>query len=589
MERLMLRSPDELAALFDGPPAVSEERLGEILVGRLGAIDRHQLASALERQRGRRGQRLGRLLVDMGCLDQAQLNVALAWRLGIPYVGLEFFEIPLEALARIPAEMAFRHQVIPLAVLDAGLVVALNDPLAADVLEILRFHTGCEPLVVLASQRDILLALSTYYCQFDEDQALEEVRPGPGETSATVDAAGVPERIELEARKRPIVRLLNAIVTHALVAGASDINIRPEADSIDVFYRIDGHLHYSRSIDKALLGPLVSRVKILGRMDIAERRLPQEGNARLVRGGQRVDLRLSVLPTIAGESVVIRLLDEAVGLRPLADLGMPGPVLSGLLDFLGHPHGLVLVTGPTGSGKSTTLYALINALRERRPHILTIEDPVEYRMAGVEQVQVNEPVGVGFASTLRRFMRHDPDVIMIGEIRDRETAEIAIQAALTGHLVLSTLHTNDAPGAVGRLIDMGVEPYLVAATLLGVLAQRLVRVNCRHCAVRQPSGGESLRLPPAIGRRLEGRTLVHGRGCADCRHSGYQGRALVAELMRVGPTMARLIAGIPDRARLLGQARKDGWRPLADHAVTMVLSGRTSLDEVRPLLLDREN
>ncbi len=587
MERLMLRSPEELEALFAESPAPADERLGEVLVGRLRLLDERQLTAALERQRRLGGGvRLGRLLIEMGLLDRAGLTIALAHRLGIPYVGLEFFEIPLSALSRIPAELAFRHQVVPLAVLDAGLVVALSDPLADDVLEVLRFHTGVHPLVVLAPQRDILLALSTYYSQFDEDQALEEARLGPGSEAPPAVDAGRPERIELEARKRPIVRLLNAIVTHALVAGASDINIRPEADSIDVYYRIDGHLHFFRRFDKGLLAALVSRVKILGRMDIAERRLPQEGNARLLRGEQRVDLRLSVMPTIAGESVVIRLLDEAVGLRPLADLGLPGDVLAHLLDLLERPHGLVLVTGPTGSGKTTTLYALINALRSRRPHILTIEDPVEYRMPGVEQVQVDEQIGVGFASTLRRFMRHDPDVVMIGEIRDRETAEIAIQAALTGHLVLSTLHTNDAPGAVERLVDMGIEPYLVTATLLGVLAQRLVRLNCRACAVSSvPGGDELMRLPERVRGRLEGRPLMRGRGCADCRHSGCFGRALVAEFMRAGPAVAEE-AGGAGRRGLRERCRRDGWRPLADHALEMLLAGRTSLDEIRPLLLE---
>ncbi len=583
----VVRTAAELESLFASLSGHDPGRLGEILVRRLGLIDQRQLEEALRRQQRYPTVRIGQLLVEMGVLDGEQLMTAMALHLGIPHVGLESYTVPPSALAMLSAEMAFRYQVMPLAESGRGLIVALADPLAADVLEALRFQVSGHLRVAMASQHDILLALSKHYSQFDEDQALAESRLRLEEDGSAGYQGDALQLVELEARKRPIVRLLNAIVVHALVAGASDINIRPEADRIAVFYRVDGYLYFSRAFDKALLPALVSRVKILGGMNIAERRLPQEGNARLLRGDQRVDLRMSILPTIAGESVVIRILDEAVGLRPLAEIGLPAAVLSGLRSCLQRPHGLLLVTGPTGSGKSTTLYALLNELRQRGPHILTIEDPVEYRMEGIEQIQVNENIGVSFASTLRRFMRHDPDVMMIGEIRDRETAQIAIQAALTGHLVLSTLHTNNAPAAVTRLVDMGVEPYLLAATLLAVMAQRLIRVNCPGCGVRlSPAVVDSATLPAQLADLVGEHGMVQGRGCSHCRQSGFAGRALVCELMSVDRRLAAAIARVAGQEEFRSLARSRGWRPLADHALAMVRQGQTPGMEVAHLFAD---
>ncbi len=577
----------ELEALFLPSLRLADCRLGDVLVEQLEMIDRQQLELALLRQQQQPGTRLGQLLVEMECLDSEQLILALALHLGIPHIGLEHYSVPASVLGRLSAEAAFRYQAMPLAETRQGLIIALVDPLSVDVLEMIRFQVSLPLLPVIASQRDILLALSKYYSQFDEDQALAESRLRSQGASLATDYGDPVQFIELEARKRPIVRLLNTIVVHALVAGASDINIRPEAEAISVYYRVDGHLYFSRAFDKTLLAALVSRVKILGGMNIAERRLPQEGNARLVRGQQRVDLRLSILPTVTGESVVIRILDEAVGLRPLADIGLPTEILAGLRAFLRRPYGLLLVTGPTGSGKSTTLYALLNELRAQNPHILTIEDPVEYHMEGIEQIQVQEQIGISFASTLRRFMRHDPDVMMIGEIRDRETAEIAIQAALTGHLVVSTLHTNDAPGAVTRLVEMGVEPYLLAATLLGVLAQRLVRLNCKQCAEKRVlSAHRRSALPSELAFALEQVDVFQGAGCSHCRQSGYAGRELVCELMSVDRHLSAAIARAAERKEMLTLARAKGWRPLAEHALEKVRRGQTTPEEVVQLFVE---
>jgi type IV pilus assembly protein PilB len=349
-----------------------------------------------------------------------------------------------------------------------------------------------------------------------------------------------------------VVQLVDAILRQGILRRASDINIRPNSRQVGVYYRIDGRLHHSHSLSLALLAPLVSRIKIMGRMNIAERRLPQEGRARLVEGGKRLDLRISIIPTVSGESVVIRILDQETARRPLADLGLPSPEETKIRTALRQPHGLFLVTGPTGSGKSTTLSALLWELRRTDAHILTVEDPVEYDMEGIEQVQVMEQIGLTFGQVLRRFLRHDPDVIMVGEIRDRETAAIVCQAALTGHFVLSTLHTNDAPGAIARLFDMGVEPFILASTLRGVMAQRLLRLHCPRC---------------------------HGRCCHACGQSGYAGRRVVCEVLAVDPKIAELIARRASTADLAEAAEREGMLRLSAHAMRMAQEGLTSVEE----------
>ena len=357
---------------------------------------------------------------------------------------------------------------------------------------------------------------------------------------------------------------------------ASDINIRPGRDAVAVYYRVDGCLQRVRTLHKSLLAALVSRVKIIGQMNIAERRLPQDGHARLVRGSAVIDLRLSVLPTVHGESVVIRLLNKEVGLKPLADLGMSAAHQETLRTMVHKPHGLVLVTGPTGAGKTTTLYALLNEVKRRNPHVLSIEDPVEYDMEDVEQVQVANVKGYTFATALRHLLRHDPDVIMIGEIRDEETARIANRAALTGHLVLSSMHTNDTVASVTRLLDMGVEPYLLCSTLAGVLAQRLVRVNCARCKAAEEVDAS---MKGMLGLE-EGQVFYRGRGCPACRNSGYRGRTLLYELLEVTPAIARLINGRRPAHELRDEAEKQGMTPLLENGLALARRGITSLAEV---------
>jgi type IV pilus assembly protein PilB len=573
MQRIPLNSVEDLLRVVDGRRPPPDRPLGRILL-EWHLIEPAQLEQALTRQRQERNKHLGRILVDGGLLSAGQINEALASKFGIPSVALEQLPLDAAALARLPAEFAVQHNVLPLAESGERLIVALENPLDAGTLELIRFHTGATVVPVLASAQDIALAHSRHYAQADEDEAMEIVQPEAIRADEPVEAPSDP--IEREATRRPIVRLLSAIIAQGVIRRASDINIRPDRERVGVYYRIDGHLQYARALHKSLLPALVSRVKIIGHMNIAERRLPQEGNARLSRGGRDIDLRISVIPTVNGESVVIRILDKEVGLKPLAQLGLPAREAEQMRRILQRPHGLLLVTGPTGSGKSTTLYALLNEIRASGAHILSVEDPVEYGMDGVEQVQIADKIGLGFAEVLRRFLRHDPDVIMVGEIRDGETAAIACQAALTGHLVMSTLHTNSALDTVARLLDMGVEPYILASILLGVMAQRLIRLNCPRCS--RPQEAAALPSHPALPDRGDAE-YRRGAGCPACNASGYAGRSVICEVLPVTPELAALISARAPAAALAQLAREQGMTPLLGQALTLARAGRTSLDE----------
>lgn len=546
IECTVVRNRDDLRDLLSRCPASRADRpIGEILRD-AHLISDQQLARALQQQRTQRHRHLGRILVDSGLIEAGHINEALACKFGIPCVRLDELEIAPEVLEAIPEEVAVRHRLLPLAEVDGNLVVAMENPFDSTVNELLRFNAIGPVIPVQASAHQIALAHSRYHA-------------------------------ESGAGSKPVVRLLDAILAQGILRGASDINIRPGHDKVAVWYRIDGTLQHARTTPRALLPALVSRIKIVGAMNIAERRLPQEGQASLIHDGRRVDLRISVIPTVAGESVVIRILDRSAGLKPLGELGLPDTALARTRAIIHRPHGMFLVTGPTGSGKSTTLYAVINEIRAADVHILTVEDPVEYDMEGIEQVRIADRIGLGFAEVLRRFLRHDPDVIMVGEIRDQETAAIACQAALTGHFVLSTLHTNDAPGTVTRLIDMGVEPCILAATLLGVMAQRLVRLNCTACLAADSSVDAA--TIEAGGIRLSADALRRGQGCPACNGTGYAGRAVVSEVLAVTPEIARLIAAnapVDDIERLACAA---GMTRLFDHALNLVADGRTTVEE----------
>lgn len=500
----------------------------------------------------------------------------LAHRLDIPILSLRQFDIDPEAVALVSEEIARRYTLIPLLQHRGRLVVAMEQPTDEEVLRLMRFITGFGIEPCLAAAREIETAIQSCYGA-GPAALIEGLAP-----EAEAEEAGALREAERLGTQKPVVRLVNNIILDALRRRASDIHIRPDGPDGELLFRIDGRLLAVRRFSKSLLPAMVARIKVLGKMDISDRRLPQDGQARMRDGDETVDLRISTIPTVGGESVVIRLLCARTGMKPLSELGLEPRDRERLEECLQRSHGLLLVTGPTGAGKSTTLYAALQALRERAVNIVTVEDPVEYRLAGMGQIQVNRVPGYGFARALKHILRHDPDVIMIGEIRDRDTARIAIESALTGHLVLSTLHTNDAVSAVGRLVDMGIEPYLVASALNGVMAQRLVRVNCEHCIAPEP-------LAQHIRTRLRvvaGEGFRKGAGCEQCSHTGYQGRAAVYELLLVSPDLRRLIVQGASLEEMRMLALEQGLRPLTQQALRRAREGVTSLEEVYRVRLE---
>jgi len=575
MQTYLLKDEKDLRALLSVHKRMPDVRLGEVLRSE-GLISEEQLDTALKIQQTytRGSHHLGQVLVESGLLTPEQLNIALARKLSIPFVSLEGYEIPPQLITRVPPEIAQHFKVLPLSELGSAMVVAMVNPFDQAAVDALRFNSKMNIEIVMASADEIAEALNTHYSSYEEIEALEDLKLDPIAEPAGKEEAT--HTIEAEAQKKPIVRLLNSIVLQAVNSKASDINIRPEKDKVNVFFRIDGKLQFIRSLSRDLLPALVSRVKITGQMDISERRLPQDGHARLQRRGKQVDLRISVMPTVNGESVVIRILDKDAGFKPLDELGFSDYDLYKVRRMISRPNGIFLVTGPTGSGKSTTLYAILNEVKQRNPHILTVEDPVEYDMEGVEQVQISLAKGYTFAEALRHFLRHDPDVIMVGEIRDEETAHIANKAALTGHLVFSTLHTNSAASTVTRLLDMGVESYLLSTTLLGVMAQRLIRVNCLECTVEET-------LDEQISETLKlgaDEKFKRGEGCLKCHYTGYHGRTTVTELLSVSNEVSRLIIEGRPATEIADLAVSQGMRTLQQNALELARNGVTSIEEV---------
>jgi len=555
-----------------------ERHLGELLMEE-GLITPAQLEEVMEKQRQSPDIRIGRLLVKMGLVTQTQVSLGLGRKFGIPFVQLREFDISPEILALVPPDLALQYSALPLADLDGVLIVAMEDPMDWEARDMIRFHANRMVDVVIASSNDISLTLSEYYRHHDDIDSFAEAEL---DLIPQEDNEVEPHELEHYVEHKPIVRVLNALLQQAIMREASDINIRPEQDRVNVYFRVDGKLQFVRTLNKSMLLPLVTRIKVIGRMDIAEHNLPQDGHARLKKTGNEIDLRLSVIPTVSGESVVIRILDTHVGLKTLDNIGFNPRELELLRDLVHRSFGMFLVTGPTGSGKSTTLYAMLNELKRRSPHIITVEDPVEYHMQGVEQIQVLNARGYTFAEALRHILRHDPDVIMVGEIRDMETARIANKAALTGHIVLSTLHTNDAASSITRLLDMGVEPYLLSATMLGGMAQRLVRTNCQHCA--HPIASDDV-LYDEFGLSRD-EVFYQGTGCPSCNHTGYHGRVAVCELLPVTAAIRRLIIKGAYAQEIKQAAIDEGMKTLTEHALDLAREGKISLEEVYAIRLD---
>jgi type IV pilus assembly protein PilB len=582
MKQISIRDTEDLERTLRESVAQADSYLGDLLLADK-VITSEQLEEALKTQKDTGHQRhLGEVLFDLGFASREQINIALANKLGIPYVSLEELDVDQFPISLIPPDIALQYNILPLALVNGTLIIAMEDPFNWEALEVVRFNTKQNIEPVLSPARDITQALNKLYSNFNESDLLQEMTESSDLPVAPIGAEVSPHLVVQEANRAPVVRLLDAIISQGIGRSASDINIRPEKTRVNVYYRIDGKMQFVRTFHRSLLMPLISRIKIMGHMDIAERRLPQDGHARVFHSNRPIDLRLSIIPTVVGESAVLRILDKQVGLKPLDSIGLPPGELEALRGIINKNAGMLLVVGPTGSGKSTTLYAILNEIRKTNPHIITVEDPVEYHIDGIEQIQTATNRGYTFAESLRHILRHDPDVIMVGEIRDTETVQIANKAALTGHLVLSTLHTNDAPSTITRLIDMNVEPYLLSSTLLGVMSQRLVRLNCPHC-IEEVKGDEVLRKTLGIGNSG---VFFHSKGCASCNFTGYHGRYAVCELLEITPEIRQLINEGATAQKIRETAIKQGMVPIVDNALELARQARISLEEVYSLKLD---
>ncbi len=552
------------------------KQLGDILLDE-GLVTEGQLMAALDEQ-AVRGESLGRVLVEIGMLSEAQLVRALAAQVGMEFVELSDYPVDRNAVALIPGALCRRYTVLPVALLEGALVLAMADPGNVLAVDDARTMSGLPVRTVVATHDDLVTAIDRF-CRADEEiddlaSAFEETEVEQADT----DLSRMGEVIEDDA---PIVRFVNLLITQAIQDRASDIHIEPSEKDLRVRYRIDGVLHEMQRSPKQIQSGVISRLKIMSDIDIAERRKPQDGRMSVTHNGRKIDLRVATLPTVWGEKVVMRILDNSTASLDLRDLSFLEENYQTYQESYTKPYGMILVTGPTGSGKSTTLYATLNAVSKPEINVITVEDPVEYRLPGINQVQVNPKAGLTFAGALRSILRSDPDVVLLGEIRDHETAQIAIEAALTGHLVLSTLHTNDAPSAVTRLVEMGIEPFLVGSALDCVVAQRLARRLCVKCKeLYTPSEVELIaaRFPWSPGEEIP--ALYRPAGCSACSRTGYKGRMAIHEVMRVTEDIERHAVAHSSSADIGRTAREQGMISLREDGWTKVLIGDTSIEEV---------
>ncbi len=548
--------------------------LGQVLV-EAEVLTHAQLERALAEQR-HTGDRLGDILLRNGLASQDAIAAAAARQLGIEFLRLQDTVVDEKALLQVPEHLARRHRVIPIREENGALVMGMVDPTDIMAIDDLRKHTGksIEPAVITAD--DFQRALGQYPAlDSTVEQMIKDIKPleHPGDDDQPTD------RLRAVANDAPVVRLANTVILQAIRRGASDIHVEPQEHRVRIRFRIDGTLYSVMTPPKHVQAALVSRLKIMGTMNIAERRLPQDGRAELKVDDREIDLRISTIPTVWGEKVVLRILEKQGAFVDIEKLGLLPEDHRRFEQIITKPYGILLLTGPTGSGKTTTLYAILNRLNRTEVNIITIEDPVEYQLPGIAQVQVNVKAGVTFANGLRSFLRQDPDIIMVGEIRDEETARIAIHAALTGHLVLSTLHTNDAPGAVTRLVDMGIEPFLVSSSLIGVIAQRLVRILCPKCKEPYTPTPEILARVGIVGLS-EVPTFYQAVGCQYCNHIGYKGRTAIFEIMTMDDSIKHLVFKNATAGQVKGAAVAAGMTTLQQDGLAKVLKGTTSLDEV---------
>lgn len=568
-------------------PREKHLRLGELLM-KMSLLSDAQLEKAISLQR-QEGGRLGEILVKSGILKEEQIVEALGKQLGVPYFSLgtgmlkPAVDQGLEQL--IPQEFAIKNSVLPLSRTLKSLTVAMSDPLDLMLIDNLKKLTSCEINPVIATKSDITKAVEEFY---GKSKMLEEAVEASYDTVAIPtmeDAEMASEELSLDkliarAEEAPVVKLVDLIIRQAIDERASDVHIEPFKDKITLRYRIDGKLYEIPPPARHLHLPIISRIKILAKLDIAEKRLPQDGAILAKIENRPIDLRVSTVPTIYGEKVVLRILDRSQVVLDLNYLGFGPKQLEDMRRAISSPYGLVLLTGPTGSGKTTTLYAILSEIKGPTKNIITIEDPVEYKLEGVNQVQIKPEIGLTFANALRSFLRQDPDILLVGEVRDLETAQICIRAALTGHLVLSTLHTNNAPSAISRLMDIGIEPYLITPSLVAVVAQCLVRKLCPSCKEAYEPTAEQLKSV-----RLNVGLIYKAKGCENCNHLGYKGRTCIAEALLINDSLRDLINQRAPFQKIREAAQSTGMQTLYESAIKKVEDGTTSLEEALSVTL----
>lgn len=555
----------------------TKKRLGDILV-QAGKITQNDLVVALKKQ-AVVGKRLGEILVDDGLITENDILSVLELQLGLRRVNLESMEIQEDAIKLLPEAIARKHSIIPIKIQDRDIYIAMSDPFNLMALEDVRLATGLNVKKVLETKININNAIEKYYTkQQAEKMAQDLVQEEKEKNTKDDEEDDLTAALEKATADTPIVKLVDTIIQNAARMKASDIHIEPFEKEVRVRVRVDGMLQNILKVPKQSQNTLITRIKILANLNIAEKRIPQDGRILTTIDGESLDLRVSILPTVNGEKVVIRLLSKNSALINKQSLGMRKDDLEKLEKILQNPYGIVLVTGPTGSGKSTTLYAVLNELNTMEKNIITVEDPVEFMIEGINQVNVNAKAGLTFASGLRSILRQDPDIIMVGEIRDGETAEIAIRASITGHVVLSTLHTNDAPSSIARLVDMGVEPYLVATSVTGIIAQRLVRKVCTKCAKKYEANEYEKRVMGVDPN--EKLMLTKGTGCPACNGTGYKGRIGIYEILPIEREVREAITSGKTSDVIRDIAIKEGLKTLRAACMEHVRDGITTVDEL---------
>jgi len=561
-----------------------KKKIGEILLG-MGKATEEQVKKALKLQKqDDEDRKLGEILVDHDILSSRDVAQALGQQFDMPVVDLGSMNVSEEAVEAVPQDIVNEYEIFPVKKQDGQLTVAMSDPLDFQTLDNLRFMLDCDVECVLTTEEQVRKGVEHYYGGAEEeiDSMLEELTQDNVEVRENESQAERQDDLESmeEEDDSPVIRLVTLIISEGVKKGASDIHVEPMENKLRVRYRIDGICEEVDSPPKRLQGSILSRLKLMAGMDIAEKRKPQDGRLKVSMMGRDLDLRVSALPSTHGESIVMRILDREEGLKSMESLGFHPQDQKRFDEIIERPNGIVLVTGPTGSGKTTTLYAALKKLNRPDVKIITAENPVEYQIPGINQSQVNHEIGLDFQRILRAVLRQSPNIILIGEIRDQETAEIAIQAALTGHLVFSTLHTNDAPSALTRLVDIGVKPFLVSSSIQAVMAQRLIRVLCPSC--KEPYEPEEMELR-SVGlthEELEGATVYQAVGCSECDGRGFTGRTAVFELMEMNSTIREMTYNQEGTRKITEQARMSGMTTLLEDGVRKVLDGQSTFQEV---------